>query len=52
MMSLIHIGCKSSSFFCGVLVPMSSGLTWLVDPVPAILCWGDRLRIDLKHDRG
>ena len=51
-MSLIHIGCRSSSSLCGALVPMSSGLSWLVGPVPAIWSWGDHLRIDLKHDRG
>ena len=51
-MSLIRIGCKSSSSLWGVLVPTSSGSTWLVGSVPAILSWGDRLRIDLKHDRG
>ena len=51
-MSLIRIGCRLSSSLCGALVPPSSGPTWLVGPVPAILFWGDCLRIDLKHDRG
>ena len=51
-MSLIRIGCRSSSSLCGALVPTSSGLSWLVGPIPAIWSWGDHLRIDLKHDRG
>ena len=51
-MSVIRIGCRSSSSLSDALVPMSPGLPWLVGPVAATWSWGDHLRIDLKHDRG
>ena len=51
-MSLIRIGCRSSSSLSDAPVPMSPGLSWLVGSVAATWSWGDHLRIDLKHDRG